>query len=53
MGTRSRSTEAARIGPESRPMLTLRFPVIPIRAALAPGGGTRVLRPVQEPPPGR
>ncbi|MDD5704891.1 MAG: hypothetical protein PHR35_03135 [Kiritimatiellae bacterium] len=75
-----RSTEAARIGPESRrvimgrlrrhrerrnrevgaaplpcirPMLTRRFPVTPIRAALAPGGGTWVLRPVQEPPPGR
>ncbi|MDD5706564.1 MAG: hypothetical protein PHR35_11610, partial [Kiritimatiellae bacterium] len=70
MRTGRRSTEAARIGPESRrvimgrlrvtgsgatarlappplpciqPMLTRRFPATPIRAALAPGGGTRVL----------
>ncbi|MDD5705356.1 MAG: hypothetical protein PHR35_05485 [Kiritimatiellae bacterium] len=53
MGTWRLGTEAARIGPESRPMLTRHFPVTPIRAALAPGGGTRVFRPVQELPPGR
>ncbi|MDD5706739.1 MAG: hypothetical protein PHR35_12525 [Kiritimatiellae bacterium] len=52
MRTWRRSTEAARIGPESRRVIMGRLSG-PIRTALAPGGGTRVRRSVQEPPPGR